>query len=159
MQQVRTARDAGFASLWFPDHYLIGPIQMPQPILLLTWLMREAEGMTLGPNIRILPLLAPTLVAEEAATLDLLSGGRYVLGVGLGYRPEEFTAFNVPLSLRRCQVDARFRGVQRQAVQRAVLVQHLLQVRRLEAGLLHQRIAARADRVLFMAAGLPMVVK
>jgi alkanesulfonate monooxygenase SsuD/methylene tetrahydromethanopterin reductase-like flavin-dependent oxidoreductase (luciferase family) len=56
--------------------------------------------MVIGPNIRILPLLAPALVAEEAATLDLLSGGKYVLGVGLGYRKEEFTAFNVPISER-----------------------------------------------------------
>ena len=99
-EQVRVARDAGFASLWFPDHYLIGPIQMPQPMLLATWLLREAEGMVIGPNIRILPLLAPALVAEEAATLDLLSGGKYVLGVGLGYRKEEFTAFNVPINER-----------------------------------------------------------
>ena len=105
VQQVRVARDAGFASLWFPDHYLIGPIQMPQPILLLTWLMREAEGMVLGPNIRILPLLAPTMVAEEAATLDLLSGGRYVLGVGLGYRPLEFQAFDVPIKERASRLN------------------------------------------------------
>jgi len=100
VEQVRLARASGFASLWFPDHYLIGPVQMPQPVPLMAWLLREAEGMTIGPNIRILPLLAPALVAEEAATLDLLSGGNYVLGVGLGYRKEEFTAFNVPISER-----------------------------------------------------------
>ena len=100
VEQVRVARQSGFASLWFPDHYIIGPVQMPQPMLLLAWLLREAEGMMVGPNIRILPLLSPVLVAEEAATLDLLSGGNYVLGVGLGYRQAEFTAFNVPLAER-----------------------------------------------------------
>ncbi|MBW8270879.1 LLM class flavin-dependent oxidoreductase [Caldovatus aquaticus] len=99
-EQVRTARQSGFASLWLPDHYLIGPVQMPQPVPLLAWLLREAEGMTVGCNIRILPLLNPVQVAEEAATLDLLSGGRYVLGVGLGYRAAEFTAFGVPLRER-----------------------------------------------------------
>lgn len=99
-EQVRTARQSGFASLWFPDHYLIGPVQMPQPIPLLAWLLREAEGMTVGCNIRILPLLNPVMVAEESATLDLLSGGRYVLGVGLGYRETEFTAFGVPIKER-----------------------------------------------------------
>ncbi len=99
-EQVRTARQSGFASLWFPDHYLIGPVQMPQPIPLLAWLLREAEGMTVGCNIRILPLLNPVMVAEETATLDLLSGGRYVLGVGLGYRETEFTAFGVPIKER-----------------------------------------------------------
>lgn len=100
VEQVRAARQSGFASLWFPDHYLIGPVQMPQPIPLLAWLLREAEGMVVGPNIRILPLLNPVMVAEESATLDLLSGGRYVLGVGLGYRETEFTAFGVPIKER-----------------------------------------------------------
>ena len=96
VEQVRLARASGFASLWFPDHYLIGPVQMPQPVPLMAWLLREAEGMTIGPNIRILPLLNPVLVAEEAATMDLLSGGNYVLGAGLGYRETEFTAFGIP---------------------------------------------------------------
>ena len=61
VEQVRLARASGFASLWFPDHYLIGPVQMPQPVPLMAWLLREAEGMTIGPNIRILPLLNPVL--------------------------------------------------------------------------------------------------
>jgi alkanesulfonate monooxygenase SsuD/methylene tetrahydromethanopterin reductase-like flavin-dependent oxidoreductase (luciferase family) len=100
VEQVRLARASGFASLWFPDHYLIGPVQMPQPVPLMAWLLREAEGMTIGPNIRILPLLNPVLVAEEAATMDLLSGGNYVLGAGLGYRETEFTAFGIPIAER-----------------------------------------------------------
>ncbi len=99
-EQVRRARESGFHSLWFPDHYLTGPLQMPQPMLLAAWLMREAEGMVIGPNIRILPLLNPVQVAEESATMDLLTGGRYVLGVGLGYRETEFTAFGVPIAER-----------------------------------------------------------
>lgn len=103
-EQVRTARDAGFASLWFPDHYLTGDLQMPQPAPLMAWLAREAEGMVLGPNIRILPLLNPVAVAEESATLDLLTGGNYVLGVGLGYRQTEFTAFGVPLAERAARL-------------------------------------------------------
>jgi alkanesulfonate monooxygenase SsuD/methylene tetrahydromethanopterin reductase-like flavin-dependent oxidoreductase (luciferase family) len=100
LEQVRLARRSGFASLWFPDHYLIGPVQMPQPMPLMAWLLREAEGMTIGPNIRILPLLNPVMIAEEAATMDLLSGGNYVLGAGLGYREMEFTAFGIPTAER-----------------------------------------------------------
>ncbi|MBX9701329.1 MAG: LLM class flavin-dependent oxidoreductase, partial [Acetobacteraceae bacterium] len=99
-EQVRAARAAGFASLWFPDHYLTGPLQMPQPTPLAAWLAHDAAGMMIGPNIRILPLLNPVMVAEEAATMDLLTGGNYVLGVGLGYREEEFGAFGIPLAER-----------------------------------------------------------
>jgi alkanesulfonate monooxygenase SsuD/methylene tetrahydromethanopterin reductase-like flavin-dependent oxidoreductase (luciferase family) len=46
--------------------------------------------MTIGPNILILPPLNPMHVAEEAATLDVLTGGNYILGVGLGYRQPKF---------------------------------------------------------------------
>jgi len=100
LEQVRVARKSGFASLWVPHHYATHPMQMLAPIPILAWLLPEAEGMTIGPNILIMPLLNPIHVAEEAVTLDLLSGGRYVLGIGIGYREAEFVSFNVPLTER-----------------------------------------------------------
>jgi alkanesulfonate monooxygenase SsuD/methylene tetrahydromethanopterin reductase-like flavin-dependent oxidoreductase (luciferase family) len=98
--QTRAARDAGFKSLWFPHHYLTGPLQMLQIVPMMAYLAQHAEGMQIGPNILILPLLNPVHVAEESATLDVLTGGNYVLGVGLGYREGEFTAFNMTLKER-----------------------------------------------------------
>ena len=98
--QIRTARDAGFASVLFPHHYLTAPLQMLQIVPLMANLLREAQGMTVAPGILILPLLNPVHVAEEAATFDLLSNGHFVLGVGLGYREPEFTAFGIPLAER-----------------------------------------------------------
>jgi alkanesulfonate monooxygenase SsuD/methylene tetrahydromethanopterin reductase-like flavin-dependent oxidoreductase (luciferase family) len=98
--QTRAARDAGFKSLWFPHHYLTGPLQMLQIVPMMAYLAQHAEGMQIGPNILILPLLNPVHVAEESATLDVLTGGNYVLGVGLGYREGEFTAFNMSLKER-----------------------------------------------------------
>jgi len=100
LEQVRVARKSGFTSLWVPHHYATHPMQMLAPIPMLAWLLREAEGMTIGPNILVMPLLNPIHVAEDAVTLDLLSGGRYVLGIGIGYREAEFVSFNVPLSER-----------------------------------------------------------
>lgn len=100
LAQVRAAREAGFASLWLPHHYLTAPLQMLQLGPLAGFLLHEARGMQVGPGILILPLLNPVHVAEEAATLDALSGGNYILGVGLGYREGEFTAFDVKLSER-----------------------------------------------------------
>src|SRR6202167_1499381 len=98
--QVRAARDAGFASLWFPHHWLTHPMQMLQITPFMGYIAAHAQGMTIGPNILILPLLNPMHVAEEAATLDVLTGGNYVLGAGLGYREPEFTAFGIPLAER-----------------------------------------------------------
>jgi len=100
VEQVRAARQSGFASLWFPHHYLTAPLQMLQLTPVMSYLLPEAKGMTVGPGILILPLLNPVHVAEEAATLDVLSEGNYVLGVGLGYREGEFAAFGMPLSER-----------------------------------------------------------
>jgi len=100
VEQVRVARDAGFKSLWFPHHWLTQPMQMLQITPIMGYLAAHAHGMTIGPNILILPPLNPMHVAEEAATLDVLTGGNYILGIGLGYRQPEFDAFGIPLSER-----------------------------------------------------------
>jgi alkanesulfonate monooxygenase SsuD/methylene tetrahydromethanopterin reductase-like flavin-dependent oxidoreductase (luciferase family) len=98
--QVRAARGAGFASLWFPHHWLTHPMQMLQITPVMGYVAAHARGMTIGPNILILPPLNPMHVAEEAATLDVLTGGNYILGVGLGYREPEFDAFGIALKER-----------------------------------------------------------
>jgi alkanesulfonate monooxygenase SsuD/methylene tetrahydromethanopterin reductase-like flavin-dependent oxidoreductase (luciferase family) len=98
--QVRAARAAGFASLWFPHHWLTQPMQMLQLAPVMGYVAAHAEGMTIGPNILILPPLNPVHVAEEAATFDVLTGGNYILGLGLGYRRPEFDAFGIPLAER-----------------------------------------------------------
>jgi alkanesulfonate monooxygenase SsuD/methylene tetrahydromethanopterin reductase-like flavin-dependent oxidoreductase (luciferase family) len=100
LEQVRLARQSGFSSLWVPHHYLTAPMQMLAPMPMLSYLAREAEGMTIGPNILIMPLLNPVHVAEDAVTLDLLTGGKFVLGIGVGYREAEFAVFNVPIKER-----------------------------------------------------------
>src|SRR6516164_7704545 len=64
--QVRAARDAGFASLWFPHHWLTYPMQMLQITPVMAYVASYAQGMTIGPNILILPPLNPVHVAEEA---------------------------------------------------------------------------------------------
>ena len=95
LEQVRLARDSGFDSVFAGQHFLSEPFQMLQPIPLLARLAREADGMRIGAGILLLPLLNPVEVAEQAATLDVLTEGRFVLGVGLGYRAEEDSAFGL----------------------------------------------------------------
>ena len=108
--QVRAARDAGFASLWFPHHWLTYPLQMLQITPVMGYIAAHAQGMTIGPNILILPPLNPVHVAEEAATLDVLTGGNYILGVGLGYRQPEFDAFGIPPQGARAAVQREHRA-------------------------------------------------
>jgi alkanesulfonate monooxygenase SsuD/methylene tetrahydromethanopterin reductase-like flavin-dependent oxidoreductase (luciferase family) len=94
-EQVRAARDNGFSSLLVGQHLLTGPMGMFQTNPLLGLLVEDAAGMQIGPGVLLLGMMNPVLAAEEAATLDWLSDGNYVLGVGLGYRPEEFQAMGV----------------------------------------------------------------
>ena len=96
LEQVRVARDAGFHSIFAGQHFLPTPYQMLQPVPLLARLAAEAGDLRVGAGILLLPLLNPVEVAEGAATLDVITGGRFVLGVGLGYRNEENAAFGVP---------------------------------------------------------------
>ncbi|MEL0018560.1 MAG: LLM class flavin-dependent oxidoreductase [Rickettsiales bacterium] len=100
MEQVRVARDSGFSSVWMGQHYLVAPMQMMQTMPLLARLAAEGEGMTFGTAVILLSMLNPAVVAEEAATLDWITGGNFTLGVGMGYRKEEFETLGVPFNQR-----------------------------------------------------------
>jgi alkanesulfonate monooxygenase SsuD/methylene tetrahydromethanopterin reductase-like flavin-dependent oxidoreductase (luciferase family) len=68
---------------------------MFQTVPMLGRLVEDAAGMQIGPGVLLLGMMNPVLAAEEAATIDWLCDGNYVLGAGLGYRPEEFQAMGV----------------------------------------------------------------
>lgn len=89
LEQVRLARAVGLDSVWASQHYLAAPFTYFQPIPTLARIAAEAEGMTLGTGCLLLPLHHPVEVAEQIATLDVISGGRFIFGVGLGYRDVE----------------------------------------------------------------------
>jgi alkanesulfonate monooxygenase SsuD/methylene tetrahydromethanopterin reductase-like flavin-dependent oxidoreductase (luciferase family) len=93
VEQVRLARDHGFAAVFCGQHFLSEPFQMFQPVPLLARLAAEAGEMRVGAGILLAALLNPVEVAENVATLDAITDGRFVLGVGLGYRTEENEAF------------------------------------------------------------------
>jgi alkanesulfonate monooxygenase SsuD/methylene tetrahydromethanopterin reductase-like flavin-dependent oxidoreductase (luciferase family) len=95
LEQVRLARAVGFGSVWASQHYLSDPFTYFQPIPTLGRVAAEAEGMRLGTGILLLPLLHPVDVAEQLATLDVISEGRLVFGVGLGYRDAETRAMSL----------------------------------------------------------------
>ena len=99
-EQTRLAREAGFDMICAGQHYLSHPYQMSAIIPLLARLTADAEGMEIAATVLLIPLLNPVDVAETCATLDAMSGGRFVLGIGIGYRDEEYTAFGIQRSER-----------------------------------------------------------
>ncbi len=100
LEMVRLARQAGFHHVSASQHYLAAPFQYMQPLPLLARVAAEAGEMTLGTGIMLLALQHPVDVAESIATLDVICGGRFVFGVGLGYRDVEFDAFGIPRGQR-----------------------------------------------------------
>lgn len=94
IEQVRTARDAGFDSVWMVQHFR-ADFAFLQPLPFLARLAAESGEMTLGTGIALMPFYPPVMFAEEMATLDIITGGRLILGVGSGYREDEFEAFGL----------------------------------------------------------------
>lgn len=95
LEQVRLVRDAGFGSVFASQHYLAHPFQYLHPLPVLARIIPELGTMRLGTAISLLALPSPVDLAEQVATLDILSNGRMTLGVGLGYRDVEFSAFGM----------------------------------------------------------------
>jgi probable F420-dependent oxidoreductase len=95
LEQVRVIRDGGYDAVWIGQHYLTYPEAFLQTTPLLARMAAEAGDMQIGTNLLLLPLHNPLDVAEQYAAMDVISGGRLILGVGLGYRAEEYRAFGV----------------------------------------------------------------
>ena len=95
VEQVKAAREAGFDLICAAQHYLAAPFQMSATLPLLGRLAAEAGDMEVAATVVLVPLHNPVEMAESIATMDAICGGRFILGVGLGYREEEYTAFGV----------------------------------------------------------------
>ena len=121
---VVAAEEAGFESIWTVEH-VVWPhaydstypytadgkmpgnpaIPIPDPIVWLTYAAALTERVRLGTGVVILPQRNPVVFAKEVATLDVLSGGRVELGIGVGWLEEEFDAIGVPWDRRGRRTD------------------------------------------------------
>jgi alkanesulfonate monooxygenase SsuD/methylene tetrahydromethanopterin reductase-like flavin-dependent oxidoreductase (luciferase family) len=91
------AEALGYYSTFLVEHHFTGFGQVSASLNLLTWLGARTRHLRLGTGVLVLPWHNPVLLAEQAATLDLLSGGRLDFGIGKGYRHNEFAGFCIPL--------------------------------------------------------------
>lgn len=106
LEDIRWADANGFTSVVFAEHHFLDDGWLPRPMLLAAAAAAVTRRMRVGTDIVILPLHHPVAVAEEAAVLDVMSGGRALLGVGLGWIQAEFDGFGVPYR-RRARVYQR----------------------------------------------------
>ncbi|MFD8783290.1 LLM class flavin-dependent oxidoreductase [Kitasatospora sp. NPDC059599] len=120
---ARTVEGLGFDLLMVSDHVAVTPdvaVRYPEPFhepfTTLSWLAGTTTGLRLGTTVLVLPYRNPLLVARMAGTLDRLSGGRFVLGVGVGWARQEFDALGVPFGARGRLTD-EYLGVLRETWQ------------------------------------------
>ena len=99
-EQVKAARDAGFSLIATGEHFLAAPYQMSNSFTLLSRLAADSGDMQVAATVILVPLHNPVELAESIATLDAITNGKFVFGVGLGYREEEYTAFGVQRGAR-----------------------------------------------------------
>lgn len=116
---ARWAEELGYHSVWVSDHVVLPekvasfypydpqgrwpyPADTPwlDPLLALAWAAVAAPSVKLGTSVMIVPLRHPILLAKQLASLDFLSGGRVILGVGAGWMEEEFDLIGVPFDRR-----------------------------------------------------------
>jgi alkanesulfonate monooxygenase SsuD/methylene tetrahydromethanopterin reductase-like flavin-dependent oxidoreductase (luciferase family) len=94
---VIEAERLGFHSIFLVEHHFTGSAQISASLNLLTYLAARTSKIRLGTAVVVVPWHNPVLLAEQAATVDVLSNGRLDFGVGKGYRPNEFQRFCIPL--------------------------------------------------------------
>lgn len=100
LEQVLLAEKRGFDAAMVCEHHFTKHGYYPSPLLVCAGLAQATKKIRLGSAVLLLPLWNPLHVAEDAATLDVISGGRAILGLGQGYRAEEFGGFQVALNER-----------------------------------------------------------
>jgi alkanesulfonate monooxygenase SsuD/methylene tetrahydromethanopterin reductase-like flavin-dependent oxidoreductase (luciferase family) len=123
LQLFREVRESGWDMVFTGHHYLSSFAQF-QPVPFLARLAAEAEHLTLGLGVQLISLLNPLDVAEHIATLDAICGGRFIYGVGLGYRDVEFAALGVPTEGKAARFEANLDIIVRLLEGESVTVDH-----------------------------------
>jgi probable F420-dependent oxidoreductase len=108
---ARQAEELGFTDVWVSDHLAVPegapypPAFLYEPVVALTWAAAATTRVRLGTSVLVLPYRHPLHLAKELATLDVLSGGRLLLGAAAGWLEGEFAALGVPFRERGARTD------------------------------------------------------
>lgn len=125
VELVQAAEDAGFESAWTVEHVVIpkgyqsvypyaaggrlpsweGDFVIPDPQIWMAYVAARTSRINLATGILILPQHNPVICAKQVATLDHMSGGRVILGIGVGWLEEEFAALGVPFADRGARTE------------------------------------------------------
>jgi probable F420-dependent oxidoreductase len=100
LEEVVRAEELGFDSVWMEEHHGVKDHYWPSPLTVLAGFATRTSRMLLGTDILVMPFYHPVRLAEDVALLDVISGGRFILGTAIGYKPDEFALYGTPLKKR-----------------------------------------------------------
>jgi probable F420-dependent oxidoreductase len=100
LEEVTRAEELGFDSVWMEEHHSVTNHYWPSPLTVLAGFATRTSRLTLGTDIVVAAFHHPVRLAEDVAMLDVMSGGRAVLGIAIGYKPDEFVLYGVDLEKR-----------------------------------------------------------
>ncbi|MBI4694915.1 MAG: LLM class flavin-dependent oxidoreductase [Gammaproteobacteria bacterium] len=95
LEQIAYAEQLGFDDIWLSEHHFFEDSYSPSMLPIGCAIAAKTRRIRIGTSVLLLPLHDPVRVAEDAATLDVISNGRLELGLGVGYRKEEFTGWRI----------------------------------------------------------------
>jgi alkanesulfonate monooxygenase SsuD/methylene tetrahydromethanopterin reductase-like flavin-dependent oxidoreductase (luciferase family) len=144
---AKWADELGIDAFWLTEHHFFGDGYLSQPLVFAAALAAQTARARIGTAVLLGPIRHPVHIAEEAAIVDLVSGGRLELGIGAGYAREEFESFGVERARRMSITDDTIREVQRQLLPGGVDPPAVQSPVPLWAGYLGPRNANRAGRL------------
>ena len=100
LEEVTRAEELGFDSVWMEEHHSVTNHYWPSPLTVLAGFATRTSRVVLGTDILVAAFYHPVRLAEDVALLDIMSGGRVTLGIAIGYKPDEFALYDVPLEKR-----------------------------------------------------------
>jgi probable F420-dependent oxidoreductase len=100
LAEVVRAEALGFDSVWMEEHHSVKDHYWPSPLTILAGFATRTSRLMLGTDILVFPFYHPVRLAEDVALLDIMSGGRFVFGTAIGYKPDEFALYDTPLEKR-----------------------------------------------------------
>ena len=100
LHEVTRAEDVGFDSVWMEEHHSVTNHYWPSPFTVLAGFATRTTRVMLGTDIAVAAFHHPVRLAEDVSMLDIMSNGRAILGIAIGYKPDEFALYGVDLEKR-----------------------------------------------------------